>query len=132
MTSHIGGKVFYRSTPPSPSHLLLLCPPPLSTLCPLPLASFHRFPCLSFSPSLSLPPSLSLSIPLSPFLSPSPSNPVSLSLSMEKRPHHYQPGQATPGDMASNERKIHSAPSPCLNLSILSLSPPPRLPLFFN
>lgn len=47
---------------------------------------------------------------------------LSLSPSQEKRTHHYQPGQATPGDMASNERKIHPALSllpltPCLNLS---------------
>lgn len=62
---------------------------PFSTLCPRLL-----IPCLFCAPSLSL------------F---SPRVPGCLSPSQEKRPHHYQPGQATPGDMASNERKIHPA-----------------------
>lgn len=67
-------------------HLYLHPSPPSALDC-----SFHLF--------FARPPSLSLSPRVLGCLSPS----------QEKRPHHYQPGQATPGDMASNERKIHPA-----------------------
>lgn len=70
----------------SPSIYTFTRSPPFALDC-----SFHVFFC---APSLSL------------F---SPRVPGCLSPSQEKRPHHYQPGQATPGDMASNERKIHPA-----------------------
>lgn len=67
-------------------------PSPISTLCPRLL-----IPPIFCPP----PPPFSLSLP--------PRVPGCLSASQEPRPHHYQPGQATPGDMASNERKIHPA-----------------------
>lgn len=70
----------------SPSIYTFTRSPPFALDC-----SFHVF----FAPLLSLALSLLL--------------PGCLSPSQEKRPHHYQPGQATPGDMASNERKIHPA-----------------------
>lgn len=61
----------------------------------------HPLPSTAHSTYFLPPPPFSLSL--------SPRVPGCLSPSQEKQPHHYQPGQATPGDMASNERKIHPA-----------------------
>lgn len=75
-------------------------------------------PALSSSPppALQIPP---IATPPSPPLPPSaPRFPGHLSPSSERRPHHYQPCQATPGDMASNERKIHPAPPPSRSLPL--------------
>lgn len=89
---------------------------------PSPLHLMPSTSCLIPSLSSLIPLSLSFFSSLSPILS---------------RPRRrrgliiIKPGQATPGDMASNERKIHPALSLlpltlCLNLSI-----PPTLPQFF-
>lgn len=100
------------------------------------LRVFVPLPPSTPSPISTLCPRLLIPHPPPP---PSPRAPGCLSPSQEKRPHHYQPGQATPGDMASNERKIHpafsSSPLPLsasIYLSSLTallhpLTPPPPL-----